>query len=93
MTTVPLFPLGQTLATPGALDDLLEARASALCLLHRHVTGDWGEIHPEDRGLNEAALEDGSRLFSVYMLPTGKRLWVITEADRSATTILRPEDY
>ncbi len=91
--TTPCFPLGQLLATPGALQDLEEARLPATYLLQRHVRGDWGQIHPDDRGQNEAALEHGSRLFSVYVLPTGKRLWVITEADRSATTILRPEDY
>jgi hypothetical protein len=60
--------------------------------LKRHASGDWGDICPEDRGLNELALKDGSRLLSVY--GTGERkFWIITEADRSVTTVLMPEDY
>ena len=61
-------------------------------LLSRHQTGDWGDMRPEDQGLNDQALRTGDRIFSVYG-PDNDRLWVITEADRSATTILRPEDY
>jgi hypothetical protein len=97
--TEPLFPLGHLVATPGAIDVMERLEVTPLALLGRHVSGDWGDIDPEDKGLNEAALETGARIFSVY----GKGencLWVITEAadesaeaDRSATTILRPEDY
>ena len=101
-----LFPLGQLVATPGALEVMERFGINPADLITRHVTGDWGDLDPEDRGLNEHALRDGSRIFSVY----GARgsdacLWVITEAvtdpdaegdeagDRSATTILRPDDY
>jgi hypothetical protein len=65
-------------------------------LLARHLSGDWGDIHPDDRGLNEQALRHGDRLLSVYgedKTDEDSRIWIITEADRSATTILRPEDY
>jgi hypothetical protein len=92
----PLFPLGQLLATPGAIDVMERTGIVPSDLYARHVTGDWGDIHPDDRGLNEEALRGGGRIFSVYGKQDGtvdNRLWVITEADRSATTILRPEDY
>jgi hypothetical protein len=92
----PLFPLGQVVATPGALAVMVRSNVRAADLLRRHVTGDWGDIDPGDVGLNEMALRDGDRLLSVYggeAEDRDDRLWVITEADRSATTILRPEDY
>ena len=88
----PLFPLGQVVATPGAIEVMERLEITPLALLGRHVSGDWGDIDPEDKGLNEQALKIGERIFSVYG-PEDDRLWVITEADRSATTILRPEDY
>jgi hypothetical protein len=88
----PLFPLGRVLATPGALALMDELNISGAALLRRHVTGDWGDIQPDDRGLNEEALRAGSRILSVYGT-SDERLWIITEADRSYTTILRPEDY
>ncbi len=67
-------------------------------LLSQHSRGDWGEIDPEDRGLNEQALVSGARLFSVYRIAEDTRIWVITEAagddgERAATTLLLPEDY
>jgi len=85
--------LGQTLATPGALAALTEANASPLTYLRRHVTGDWGDLGEEDRQANEQALLYGARLFSAYTLSTATRLWIITEADRSSTTLLLPEEY
>ena len=87
-----LFALGQVVATPGALDLLARAGANPVSFLVRHVTGDWGSIDPEDRGLNERAVRSGQRVFSVYHVG-GETVWVITEADRSATTILLPADY
>jgi len=90
MTT--LFPLGYTTATPHALDLLHAHSTSPATLLNRHAAGDWGQIDPEDRGLNERALLDGDRVLSVYQVGTAC-VWVITEADRSATTLLLPEDY
>lgn len=96
--------MGQIIATPGAIEALCEVhgnrwREGARVLLMRHAKGDWGDIHPEDRGLNEKSLENGSRLLSVYKLPqrapgvTPPKLWIITEADRSATTLLLPDEY
>jgi hypothetical protein len=88
-----LFPLGHVVATPGAIKVMDRLEIGPARLLDRHVTGDWGDIHPGDRGLNEEALRTGARIFSVYGPDGADRLWVITEADRSVTTILGPGDY
>jgi hypothetical protein len=87
-----LFPLGHLVATPRALEIMQAAGIDPSSLLARHATGDWGDVDAHDKQANDLALRDGNRLFSAY----GRRdraLWVITEADRSVTTILRPEDY
>ena len=89
----PLFALGQTLATPGALETLAKADQEPLGLLFRHVTGDWGDLPEEDIEENRLSVEKGFRVFSSYKLETGAKVWVITEWDRSATTILLPEEY
>lgn len=89
----PMFSLGRTVATPGALDALSDAGQSATKFYDRHVRGDWGDIDPEDVDANERALQNGSRILSVYSTTPGVTLWVITEADRSITTILLPEEY
>lgn len=91
--TRPLFPLGQVLATPGALAALAETGQSPLSFLARHHTGDWGELPPEDVAENERSLAVGARLLSAYTLSDGTRLWIITEHDRSATTLLLPMEY
>lgn len=89
----PRFPLGQVVATPGALS-VLEARGlSAFDLLARHQAGDWGDVPPEDARANELALQRGYRLLSSYTLAPGLRIWVITESDRAATTVLLPSEY
>ena len=92
-----LFPIGRLVVTPGAIALMRRLQIDGLALLLRHVTGDWGEIAPEDRALNEKALRDAARIFSVFPaehLADGVScLWVITEADRSATTILLRDDY
>jgi hypothetical protein len=88
----PLFALGRTLATPGALVVMQGLGISPIALLSRHQRGDWGDLGAEDKRSNEEALKVGSRVFSAYRFDT-VRLWVITEADRSATTILLPEEY
>lgn len=88
---VPRFPLGQTLATPGALEALQNAGESPSTYLFRHVHGDWGMVGKEDAQANEDALRHGDRLLSAYTLSTEERLWIITEADRSSTTLLLPE--
>jgi hypothetical protein len=88
----PALPLGRVVATPGALKLLTEASAHPFDLLTRHATGDWGELCAFDRRQNEIALRDGYRVLSSY--PLGREcVWIITEADRSVTTILLPEDY
>jgi hypothetical protein len=89
--TAPL-PLGRVVATPGALKLLIESGGHSFDLLARHATGDWGELCAYDRRQNEIALRDGYRVLSSYEIPTG-RVWIITEADRSVTTILLPEEY
>ena len=85
----PLFPLGQIVATPGALEALTDARQSPVEFLARHARGDWGE----DKALNDEAVKDGSRILSAYRTKVGVKLWVITEADRSSTCILLPDEY
>jgi len=89
----PQFPLGQCVATPGALAALEEAGQTPADFLDRHVRGDWGNIDPADKGMNEQALRDGARIFSVYVTRKGVKLWVITEADRASTCILLPDEY
>lgn len=105
LNRLPLFPLGRVLATPGAIALLKETATQPDALLARHVTGDWGELCAEDAQTNRDALVHGGRLMSVYRLDvpadlaTGSdevpdtRLWIITEADRSVTTLLLPEEY
>ena len=87
------FPLGQIVATPGALQALAEAGENPASLLKRHVIGDWGELDGHDQLENERSLADGCRLLSAYVLSTGSKLWIITEADRSVTTLLLPSEY
>lgn len=82
---------GRVFATPGALncvheDDLFDSFV-------RHISGDWGDVSEEDRKANDEAIDFGSRILSSYADRHGIRFWIITEADRSATTILLPEDY
>lgn len=90
-TSHPQFPLGQTVITPGALAALKPE--DTLTALSRHVRGDWGELDPEDQLENERSLKAGYRLLSAYRSQDGTRFWVITEADRSVTTILLPSEY
>lgn len=88
----PLFSLGRTLATPFARDELHRLNYSPLDLLRRHMSGDWSEMDEEDQQSNRDAITDGSRVFSAYTIQDTK-FWVITEADRSSTTILLPSEY
>ena len=91
--TAPRFPLGQIVATPGALTALQEAGQRAEAFIARHAAGDWGELCEADRKENEHSLREGFRLFSSYRLSNGAKLWIITEADRSVTTLLLPLEY
>jgi len=90
---MPKFSLGQVVATPGALAALQEAQDSFWPYLQRHSEGDWGEVNAEDAAENELSLRDGFRLLSAYTIAGGIKIWVITERDRSATTVLQPEEY
>ena len=92
------FPLGQVVATPGALAALTACGLSGLPYLQRHASTDWGEVDSMDKRLNDDATENGGRLLSRYTLPNGEIIWIITEAadeqgNRVATTILLPEEY
>lgn len=91
------FP-GQIVATPGALEAIRDAGQSPADFLARHLSGDWGELHEEDRRLNNLALTDGSRILSAYVTSKAERSWVITEATddsgrRASTCLLRPSEY
>ncbi|MEW4571323.1 hypothetical protein AB1L88_25905 [Tautonia sp. JC769] len=86
----PRFPLGRLIITTNAAEQLPLTEVNAA--LARHASGDWGELSASDAKQNAYALKHGSRLFSVYASSAGM-FWIITEADRSATTILMPEDY
>ena len=88
-----LFPLGQVVATPGALEALEAAGQQPAEFLSRHVVGDWGEVPPEDAQENELSVKQGFRILSAYTLSTSVKIWVISEADRSATTLLLPDEY
>ena len=103
----PLFSPGQIVATPGALAVLTEHGVSPTTLLRRHLSADCGSVCSDDATLNDAALEDGSRILSSYLIAPGVTVWIITDAEsniddagnaltppqRLCTTILRPEDY
>ena len=89
--TAPL-PLGRVVTTPGALKLLMETGSHPFDYLARHATGDWGELCAFDRRQNENALREGYRVLSSYDV-LAERVWIITEADRSITTILLPEEY
>ena len=86
-----LFPLGQVVITTNAKDTLRQA--DVLFALNRHASGDWGQVCASDCRENELSLKEGFRLLSVYEDGSGETFWIITEADRSATTILLPADY
>lgn len=89
----PQFALGQVVATPGAIGALEEAEESPLAFLSRHAKGDWGLVDEQDAASNDEAVIHGERILSAYKTALGVKLWIITEADRSATTILLPSEY
>ncbi len=101
----PRFSLGKVVATPGALALLAEHGVEPVALLSRHVSGDWGQLSPDDADANEDAVAHGDRVLSAYELPLAAagapgqdaearpRVWVITEADRSSTCVLLPSEY
>lgn len=85
--------MGKPIITPAAQAALDEVGISGFLLLARHIHGDWGDLSVEDLAENEVALLTGRRLLSSYELSGGNKAWILTEADRSVTTILLPEDY
>jgi hypothetical protein len=85
------FSLGRIVATPGAMQSLTPQDIKDS--LRRHASGDWGEVCEEDREENDLSLTEGHRLLSVYRARNGETFWLITEADRSATTVLMPDEY
>lgn len=88
----PLFTLGKIVATPGAIEAMNTLQIHPMSLLCHHQSGDWGDIDPDDKEANDSALTTGARIFSAYQFDK-KNFWVITEADRTSTTILLPEEY
>jgi hypothetical protein len=92
-TPKPLLALGQVVATPGALNSMTELNIAPLELIHRHVTGDWGDLGAEDQQQNLLAIRSGLRIFASYKLSASTKIWIITEADRSSTTLLLPDEY
>ena len=91
MATSHSFPLGQTVITPNAVDSL--DSIDVFNALRRHARGDWGDVPPADKAENELSLKAGFRLLSAYADRNGNKFWIITEADRSVTTVSLPEDY
>jgi len=87
------FSLGRLLATPGALEALRESGEEASFFLSQHASGDWGVVDSEDAQLNDQSVHDGTRILSAYILQSDVHIWIITEADRSATTVLLPDEY
>jgi hypothetical protein len=92
-STAALFDLGQLVATRGALAALEEAGQTPLEFVRRHQCGDFGEVCEADKRENELSIKRGYRILSAYRTSAGVRLWLITEADRSATTLLLPSEY
>ncbi len=89
----PKFPLGKVVATPGALEALKESGQAPFEFLSKHLAGDWGIVDDEDKQANDDALIHGERLLSAYLTDKSVKIWIITEADRSSTCLLLPEEY
>ena len=89
----PLFTLGEVVATPGAVETMQRHNIEPQTLLQRHISGDWGVLCKEDTKSNNDAVTYGDRILSNYPIAEGTRIWVITEWDRSVTTLLLPSEY
>lgn len=95
---MPMFKLGSVVATPACLEAFEESNEQPWTYLSRHLMQDWGDLTDEDKAANDLAIEDGSRILSAYVLKSGVRIWIITEAadengNRAATTLLLSEEY
>lgn len=91
--SLPLFPRGNLVMTCGISNLIEQGMLNPLPYLRRHLNGDWGDLSDDDRRANDAALKLGDRLFSSYQVNPHLRLWIITEWDRSVTTLLLPDEY
>ena len=87
------LPLGRLLSTPGAIEAMAKAGQDPLELINRHRTGDWGDVDAQDWAANDQAANAGERVLSAYTVQGGVRIWIISEADRAATTVLLPDEY
>ena len=87
------FSPGRVVATPALMEAFTTSGESPLDFLQRHLAGDWGELDENDVRENEVSLQQGWRILSAYTLSTGVKFWIITEADRSVTTFLLPDEY
>ena len=92
-TTVGRFPLGRVVATPGAIEALAQANVDGRELLSMHYRGEWGDLSAEDKAENEFSIDKYLRIFSSYRISDDEKVWIITEADRSVTTLLLPSEY
>ena len=90
-TSKTLFALGALVCTPSVLNDFTPEEQQT-CLA-RHSAGDWGDLDAEDKKANDYALKTGGRILSSYKFAGNRKLWIISEHDRSATTLLKPEEY
>ena len=93
MPSPPKLRLGQVVLTPGAVEALTISGQGAIEFLKRHVNSDWGDVDAEDWQANDLAMVQGTRIISAYRTAAGDKLWIITEADRSVTTLLLPSEY
>jgi len=93
LPTIPLFSSGRIVATPGALALLEKTQRLPSEFLSRHLRGEWGDLCQDDKAENELSLKQGFRLLSNYGITDTDTLWIITEADRSVTTMLLPDEY
>lgn len=89
----PLFPLGRVTILPGARESLTEANEDAAAYLARHARGDWGELPLPERQESTRALAAGGEVLSLYRIAPGRSIWIVTEADRTATRVLPAEEY
>ncbi len=89
----PRFQSGQVVSTPGVHNLIVSGELNPSPFLRRHLQGDWGDLSENDRRCNNAALKTGDRLFSAYQVNSDLKLWIITEGDRSVTTLLLPSEY
>lgn len=88
-----MLNIGQVLVTPRVMAALTEAGQFPEPFLDRHINGDWGDLDEEDKSANNWAVDNEARILSAYHTEKGQKIWIITEADRSATTLLLPDEY